>query len=133
MIPVLKQHFVDVCRFSTGLSRKTRPFFVSCEVTFRCNLRCEFCNIPDVNPIPEEASTAVMEKRLEESYRLGCRIISFTGGEPLMRTDIGSLATRCHELGYFTGMVTNGLLLGKHVGSEWLHTLDAPRSQLSCR
>ncbi|MFA4859416.1 radical SAM protein [Methanoregula sp.] len=126
MIPVLTQHFVDFCRFSFGLSRKTRPFFVSCEVTFRCNLRCEFCNIPDFNPIPEEAATQVMEKRLEESYRLGCRVISFTGGEPLMRSDIGLLATRCCELGYFTGLVTNGLLLGKQVNSEWLHKIDAP-------
>jgi MoaA/NifB/PqqE/SkfB family radical SAM enzyme len=126
MIPVLAQYFLDFCRFSTGLSPKTRPFFVSCEVTFRCNLRCEFCNIPDFNPVPQEAPTEVMLKRLEESYRLGCRVISFTGGEPLMRSDIGELAAACRETGYFTGLVTNGLLLGKHVGSEWLHRIDAP-------
>jgi MoaA/NifB/PqqE/SkfB family radical SAM enzyme len=126
MIPVLAQYFLDFCRFSTGLSPKTRPFFVSCEVTFRCNLRCEFCNIPDFNPIPQEAPTAVMERRLEESFRLGCRIVSFTGGEPLMRNDIGQLAQKSRELGYFTGLVTNGLLLGKHVGSEWLHRIDVP-------
>lgn len=126
MISVLTQYFLDFCRFSTGLSKKTRPFFVSCEVTFRCNLRCEFCNIPDFNPIPDEATTEIMERRLEESYRLGCRVVSFTGGEPLMRDDIGRLAGKCRELGYFTGLVTNGLLLKKHVGSEWLHNVDAP-------
>lgn len=126
MIPVMARYFPDFLKFFSGISDKNRPFFVSCEVTFRCNLRCEFCNIPDFNAVPDEAATEVMERRLEESYRLGCRVISFTGGEPLMRADIGSLAEKCRTLGYFTGLVTNGLLLGKYMDEEWLHRIDAP-------
>lgn len=124
MLPILQKHFLDLLRFSTGISSSQRPFFVSAEVTFRCNLRCGFCNIPDFNPIRQEAETGVMLKRLGECYNLGCRVISFTGGEPLMRQDLGTLAERCQELGYITGMVTNGLLLEKYAGSEWLHRMD---------
>jgi len=116
----------DALRFTLGMSRETRPYFVSCEVTLRCNLRCEFCNIPSFNAVQNEAPAEQMLSRLREAHAMGCRMISFTGGEPLMRSDIDTLAEGCREQGYFTGLVTNGLLLGDHINAEWLHRLDAP-------
>ena len=47
---------------------------------------------------------------------MGCSVASFTGGEPLLRSDLGELLKFSNqELGLFTGMVTNGILLDKRV------------------
>lgn len=124
MTSILRQYLPDLIGFSTGLSRKTRPFFLNCEPTLRCNFRCSFCNIPGNNPFPQEADPEVMERRIEECYRIGCRIVSFTGGEPLMYSGIGRLVKKCHELKYYTGLVTNGLLLGRYLDAGWLDKLD---------
>ncbi len=124
MTHILRQYLPDLIRFSTGLSRKTRPFFLNCEPTLRCNFRCSFCNIPGNNPLPQEAAPEVLEARIEECYRMGCRIVSFTGGEPLMYNGIGRLVEKCHELRYYTGLVTNGFLLNNFLDAEWPGKLD---------
>lgn len=121
---ILRQYLPDLIRFSTGLSRKTRPFFLNCEPTLRCNFRCSFCNIPGNNPLQQEAAPEVLEARIEECYRMGCRIVSFTGGEPLMYNGIGRLVKKCHEFRYYTGLVTNGLLLNNFLDAEWPGKLD---------
>jgi MoaA/NifB/PqqE/SkfB family radical SAM enzyme len=47
---------------------------------------------------------------------LGCSVASFTGGEPLLRKDIGELLEfSSRNVGLFTGLVTNGILLDKKV------------------
>jgi len=55
---------------------------------------------------------------------MGCRIVSFTGGEPLMYNGIGRLVRKCVNLRYFTGLVTNGLLFGRFLDEGWPGMLD---------
>jgi MoaA/NifB/PqqE/SkfB family radical SAM enzyme len=116
-------HFFVNCveaTISNALSKRKlsthHPFFVYFECTLRCNMRCIFCNVWRRNPCPDEASTEQLKKRLTECRDLGGRIVSFTGGEPLLRDDIGELTRFAkHDLGMYTGLVTNGLLLDKKV------------------
>ncbi len=92
------------------------PLFVHFECTFRCNMKCTFCNIWRKNNIPNEATTQELKQRLFECWDLGCSVASFTGGEPLLRDDLGKLLEFTSKtLGMFTGLVTNGLLLDKRV------------------
>ena len=92
------------------------PFFVYFESTLRCNMRCIFCNVWRGNPYPDEASTEQFKRRLTECRNLGGRIVSFTGGEPLLRDDIGELTNFAkNDLRMYTGLVTNGLLLDKKI------------------
>ena len=40
---------------------------------------------------PNEASTLEFKKKLLECWDLGCLVVSYTGGEPLLREDIEEL------------------------------------------
>jgi MoaA/NifB/PqqE/SkfB family radical SAM enzyme len=65
---------------------------------------------------PNEASTLKFKKRLSECWDLGCLVVSYTGGEPLLREDIGELLEFSNrKIGFYTGLVTNGLLLDKKI------------------
>ena len=86
-------------------------------------MKCAFCNIWRKNTFENEAPTHFIKQRLVESWNLGCSIISFTGGEPLLRNDIGKLLEfSSKEIGMFTGLVTNGILLDKRIDALAKHT-----------
>jgi len=92
------------------------PLFVHFECTYRCNMKCSFCNIWKKNLFPKEASTLEFKKRLLECWDLGCLVVSYTGGEPLLREDLRELLKFSSErIGFYTGLVTNGLLLDKKI------------------
>lgn len=94
----------------------SHPLFVHFECTYRCNMVCSFCNIWRRNLFPIEASTSEFKRRLLDCWDLGCVVVSFTGGEPLLRGDIKELLNfSSHEVGFYTGLLTNGLLLGKRL------------------
>jgi MoaA/NifB/PqqE/SkfB family radical SAM enzyme len=108
---------LDVLSFITGVSPSIRPFFVLFEVTYRCDFRCGFCNIWKCGLYPNEASTEEFKTRLWESWELGCRLVSITGGEPLLRSDIVELVEYSLDLGFYVQLVTNGTLLDRHLDS----------------
>ena len=92
------------------------PLFVHFECTYRCNMKCVFCNVWRKNIYENEATTQDFKQRLVECWDLGCSIVSFTGGEPLLRSDIGKLLEfSSRDVGLFTGLVTNGILLDKKI------------------
>jgi MoaA/NifB/PqqE/SkfB family radical SAM enzyme len=86
-------------------------------------MKCVFCNVWRKNSYQNEASTKEFKQRLIESWDVGCLIASFTGGEPLLRSDIDQLLKISRkDIGLFTGLVTNGILLDKHLGALSKHT-----------
>jgi MoaA/NifB/PqqE/SkfB family radical SAM enzyme len=52
---------------------------------------------------------------IDEFAEAGTIFWMFTGGEPLLREDIGELVTYVRNKGLVTGLVTNGILLGKRL------------------
>ena len=79
-------------------------------------MQCSFCNIWKKDDLKNEATTQELENKLIECWDLGCSIIGVTGGEPLLREDIGKLLKFSNrKLGLITGLVTNGILLDKKI------------------
>jgi MoaA/NifB/PqqE/SkfB family radical SAM enzyme len=79
-------------------------------------MKCTFCNVWRKNIFENEATTPELKQRLLECWDLGCSVASFTGGEPLVRSDIGKLLEfSSRKIGLFTGLVTNGILLDKKI------------------
>lgn len=74
--------------------------------TRRCNLACTYCNEYDdfSKPVP----TATMVARLNKLADLGTRIITFSGGEPLLHPDLDELIATVRRRGRIAGMITNG-------------------------
>ncbi|MHA1156953.1 MAG: radical SAM protein [Candidatus Heimdallarchaeota archaeon] len=91
------------------------PLFVHFECTDRCNMKCSFCNVWRKNRSKNEATTQKFKNRLLECWDLGCSFIGITGGEPLLREDIGELLEFSSRIGLINGLVTNGILLDKKI------------------
>ena len=69
------------------------PLWLSLELTYRCPLKCSWCN----NPLDfedygsQELSTAEWKKVLDDARRLGALQLGFTGGEPMLRDDLEAM------------------------------------------
>ena len=78
-------------------------------VTNRCNSRCSYCNSYNVNS--EEMDTQEIFCMIDEFSDLGVKRIGFTGGEPLLREDIGHIISYAHKKGITTTLFSNGSLV----------------------
>lgn len=87
---------------------RRRPFFISWQLTKRCNLCCKYCNT--WNRDSPELDTFQILKIIKELYEHGVRIIKFTGGEPFLRDDIAEIINYACDIGLFTAISTNGIL-----------------------
>jgi len=86
------------------------PVLSEIAVTYRCNLRCEFCYIGD-KAYPELGTSDCKKVLFKIFNEAKVPSVSFTGGEPLLRKDIVSLVEYASEIGLWTNLITNGTLL----------------------
>jgi MoaA/NifB/PqqE/SkfB family radical SAM enzyme len=99
-------------------------------LTYRCNARCHFCDIP-LQPSPY-ADTEAVAANLRDMKRLGIRVVDFTGGEPLLHRQLPSFLAQAQSLDMVTTITTNCLLYPKYAERlqglvDMLHfSLDAP-------
>ncbi|MBI3144557.1 MAG: pyrroloquinoline quinone biosynthesis protein PqqE [Pseudogulbenkiania sp.] len=102
---------------STGLSLdgQGKPLWLSLELTYRCPLKCSWCNNPlDFEKYTEhELSTEEWKRVLRESRELGALQLGFTGGEPWQRPDLEELVAYADELGFYTNLITSGVGLNE--------------------
>lgn len=87
------------------ISRRV-PLIISWHLLDRCNKRCKYCFRWSA-PSPE-LSTQEIFSLIDFFSGAGTWIIAFSGGEPLLREDMGEIINRCHTKGIFTAMVSNG-------------------------
>jgi len=82
------------------------------EVTRACNLACRHCRASaQTEPFPGELSTAEALRLIDEIAKVDSPIVIFSGGEPLLRSDIYQLVERARENGLRCAMAPNGTLL----------------------
>lgn len=87
-----------------------RPFFVSYQITLRCNRRCMFCDAWRIKTF-NELKTGQALKVVGELGNVGVAVLGITGGEPLMRKDLEEIADCARHKGIIVGLNTNGTLL----------------------
>lgn len=81
------------------------------EITWRCDLRCRHCLV-NGGPEPRtELDTETALDLVDQLADLGVRIVSLTGGEPLVRRDWPILARRIRDRRMALRLSTNGHLL----------------------
>ncbi len=100
-----------LCR--AKIFRQRTPFFVSWALTCRCNSRCVYCDMP--SQAGRELDLFQINKIIEALAKRGCRFLSFTGGEPLLREDIGKIIDFAHHRELCTKLNTNGILFVQKV------------------
>ena len=104
----------------TGETAYAGPFYVTIDVTRRCNLTCLGCRYHSslVNlPAPGDQaildiSSDLVEKLCKELATLGTTAISFMGeGEPMLHSHLQDLISMAKALGFQVTLITNGTLL----------------------
>jgi len=88
------------------------PLVANYYLTYRCNARCHFCDIWSLEP-GQEASFESISRNLHDLKRLGVKYVDFTGGEPLLRSDVAQIYQEAKSLGFVTSMTTNTILYPK--------------------
>lgn len=79
----------------------------------RCNCRCVMCDIWRIRQI-REITRADLEPHLASLRQLKVRWVVFSGGEPLMHSDLSALARMLRSEGIRTTLLTAGLILERH-------------------
>ncbi len=108
-----------------GVTR--RPVLVHFEVTMRCNARCGFCDYWKTPAADRENET---ERCAEAARFFNPMLVTFTGGEPLLRKDLEDLVASVRDaihLKYITLITHGGMLTPERGRSLW----DAGVSQFN--
>lgn len=100
----------DAAPRSNGLP--AAPLAVLGELTHRCPLRCPYCSNPlQLERAGSELSTEEWKRVMREAFDLGVLQFHFSGGEPTVRRDLVELVGYARELGFYTNLITSGVLL----------------------
>ncbi len=83
------------------------------ELTLACNARCVHCGSDAGRPRANELETKEALALIGELASLGCKSITFSGGEPLLRSDWPKLARAVCEAGIQLEMISNGLAVAE--------------------
>ena len=107
------------------------PMWLTCELTYKCPLKCPWCNNPlNFDKYKNELTTEEWKRVLREGRKIGSLQLGFTGGEPALRDDLEELVAYAEELGYYTNLITSGMGVTKERLKE-LKKLGLKQVQLS--
>ena len=84
---------------------------ISWNTTNACNMYCDHCYRDAGCKATDELNTAEAKTLLDQIAKAGFKIMIFSGGEPLMRTDIVELVAHAKSLGLRSVFGTNGTLI----------------------
>ncbi|MCB1776638.1 MAG: heme d1 biosynthesis radical SAM protein NirJ [Candidatus Competibacteraceae bacterium] len=78
----------------------------------RCNLTCKHCYSISANTdFPGELSTEEIFTVMADLQSFGVPALILSGGEPLLRPDIGVIARQAKNMGFYVGLSSNGTLI----------------------
>ena len=101
------------------LTLRHRPILVHFEVTMRCNARCDFCDYWKTDP---SARAQELRSFADAARFFSPIMITFTGGEPLLRRDLEDLVAgvaRAVHLRYIALITHGGMLTLERARSLW--------------
>ncbi len=97
----------------------------------RCNCRCVMCDIWKTSDA-QEIGLADIERHADDIASLGVRWVIFSGGEPLMHSDLFALSGRLRQLGVKLTVLSTGLTIAANAErlvenvDEIIVSLDGP-------
>ena len=95
------------------------PEVVVWEITFACNMRCIHCGTSAGKKRPDELATEESLALIDELAGLGCKVITISGGEPLLRKDWPQLAERIKQNHMKAYLISNGNAVTPEIVQEF--------------
>jgi len=91
------------------------PVVIVWNYTNRCNLKCIHCHQNSGEAGESELTTDEAFKVIDRLGDAGVSVLTFSGGEPLIRTDIYDAIKRADDYGMLCTIASNGVLMTKDV------------------
>jgi len=107
-----------------------KPEFIILDITHRCNLKCNVCEIRKDKPI-QEYTLEEIKKLINEAIDWGVEEFVLSGGEPLIRGDIFEILDFVEDRNYHIGVLTNGIILDEDFINKLLPYLISGSLSLS--
>ncbi len=105
-------------------AREHRPLVALLELTYRCNLNCEYC-YNDREHVTEALDTEEWIGILGQIADLGVLHLALSGGEPLMHPGFDRILGEARRLGFATRVKTSGDLLTRE-RARAIHEIGDP-------
>jgi pyrroloquinoline quinone biosynthesis protein E len=101
------------------------PYTLVAELTHRCPLACPYCSNPrSLVPGQDELSTEEWLRVVDEAADMGVMQVHLTGGEPLARADLETIAARARAKRLYVNLVTSGVPLDRERLARLAPSLD---------
>jgi len=100
------------------LKKKFIPYYIALELTLKCNMSCIHCGSTAGDYRKNELSTDEWINVCKDAHSLGCKLVTFLGGEPFLRKDWFEIAQGIKDIGMNVTVITNGLKLEDDVISD---------------
>ncbi|HVT40542.1 MAG TPA: radical SAM protein, partial [Gemmatimonadaceae bacterium] len=117
-------HLIPFAYKYARLRVQHRPVLVHFEVTMRCNAGCTFCDYWKTSPA---ARASELKSFADAARRFSPMMITFTGGEPLLRSDLEDIVgevERAVPYTYLTLITHGGMLSLGRAQALWNAGLD---------
>ena len=102
-----------VLRLATRLFKSPKTYHAQWMITRRCNYRCRGCRVWE-DQDPRELSTEEVKKGLDVLKDLGVIELVFSGGNPLIREDIGEILDYASQH-FITTVYDNGSMAAEKI------------------
>jgi len=89
------------------------PLIANVSITQNCNSRCSYCDIWKWQNFIADPTIEELKRIFSSLANLGVKVVSLSGGEPLLRKDIEEVISIVKSYNMRAQIVTNGILLSK--------------------
>jgi radical SAM protein with 4Fe4S-binding SPASM domain len=118
--PLVRKSMLNVVRgityFGLRLPQPTAvPVVIVWNFTNRCNLNCLHCHQNSGEADERELTTEEVGTVIEKLGKAGISILTFSGGEPLVRSDVYDAIKRADNAGMLCTIASNGTLMTERV------------------
>lgn len=101
------------------------PMAIHYETTYNCNCKCMFCDRwKGDRKRTGELSYEQLIGLIDQSYDLGVRIFTLSGGEPLLKKDIIKAMKYARKKGMITNITTNGTLINENNAEDIIDAFE---------
>src|ERR1035437_9693231 len=112
-----KRRLRELKMIARGLASTDHPVMAHIIPIRRCNLAYKYCNEYDdfSKPVPLDT----MKHRVDQLARRGTSIVTLSGGEPLLQTQLDEIIAHMRTYPILVGLITNGYLLTTDRIQRW--------------
>jgi pyrroloquinoline quinone biosynthesis protein E len=90
-----------------------RPLVLLAELIYSCPLHCPYCSNPTAYPTGQDLTGKEWARVFREATAMGVLHVGLSGGEPLLRPDLGLIIAAARSAGLYSNLITSAVGLSQ--------------------